>query len=211
MKKTAPIAFAGCQLAESRHVCAFFNSDEEAYRVLLPFIADGFRCNHKAVHMINPGEDLAHRQRLTDSGIDLADAEQNGQFDLRVNTDTYLQEGRFDPERMLGVFEGVANSNLRSPFLLSRIVCSMDWAAGDAACIDQLIEFESRVNSLWRRTEDAVICVYNLGKFSGDTVIDIMRTHPMVIIGGMLQQNPFYVPPEQFLQELRTRRPPLAL
>src|ERR1700761_8729447 len=74
MKKTAPIAFAGCELAESRHVCAFFNSDEEAYRVLLPFIAEGFRCNHKAVHMINPGEDLAHRRRLRDCGVDLAGA-----------------------------------------------------------------------------------------------------------------------------------------
>jgi hypothetical protein len=27
-------------------------------------------------------------------------------------------------------------------------------------------------------------------------VIDIMRTHPMVIIGGILQQNPFFVPPD---------------
>jgi len=30
-----------------------------------------------------------------------------------------------------------------------------------------------------------------------------MRTHPVVIIGGILQQNPFYVPPEQFLREVR--------
>jgi hypothetical protein len=37
-------------------------------------------------------------------------------------------------------------------------------------------------------------------------VIDIMRTHPMVIIGGILQQNPFFVPPEEFLQEVRDRR-----
>ena len=36
-------------------------------------------------------------------------------------------------------------------------------------------------------------------------VIDIMRTHPMVIIGGVLQENPFYVPPDQFLAELRAR------
>jgi len=36
-------------------------------------------------------------------------------------------------------------------------------------------------------------------------VIDIMRTHPMVIIGGILQENPFFVPPEEFLQELRQR------
>jgi hypothetical protein len=51
-----------------------------------------------------------------------------------------------------------------------------------------------------------VICVYDLGKFGGDTVIDIMRTHPMIIIGGILHQNPFFEPPEAFLRELRERR-----
>jgi len=37
-------------------------------------------------------------------------------------------------------------------------------------------------------------------------VVDIMRTHPMIIIGGILQRNPFFVPPEEFLPELRERR-----
>ncbi len=41
MKKTTkPIFLAGSQLGEARHVCAFFNSDDEEYRVLLPFSAD---------------------------------------------------------------------------------------------------------------------------------------------------------------------------
>lgn len=54
--------------------------------------------------------------------------------------------------------------------------------------------------------KDAVICVYDLAKFGGDTVVDIMRTHPMIIIGGILQHNPFFIPPEEFLRELRERR-----
>jgi hypothetical protein len=29
--------------------------------------------------------------------------------------------------------------------------------------------------------------------------------HPAVIIGGIYQENPFYVPPEEFLRELRER------
>jgi len=33
-----------------------------------------------------------------------------------------------------------------------------------------------------------------------------MRTHPMIVIGGMLQENPFFVPPDEFLRELRERR-----
>jgi hypothetical protein len=37
-------------------------------------------------------------------------------------------------------------------------------------------------------------------------VVDIMRTHPMIIIGGLLQENPFYIPPAQFIEERRKRR-----
>ena len=35
--------------------------------------------------------------------------------------------------------------------------------------------------------------------------MDIMRTHPMVIIGGILQENPFFVQPDDMLRELRRR------
>jgi hypothetical protein len=205
VKKTAAIPFAGSQLGESRHVCAFFNNDDEAYRVLLPFIRDGFACDHKAVHIVNSGQEAAHRQRLVEAGIDVDAAERDGQLDLRKNTETYLRDGAFDPDRMLMAFEDMASGS-HPRFPLSRVVCHMEWAADNASCIDQLIEFESRVNDVWQRREDAVICTYNLARFGGDTVIDIMRTHPMVIIGGVLQQNPFYVPPEQFLLELTARR-----
>jgi len=59
---------------------------------------------------------------------------------------------------------------------------------------------------VWCRHDDAVICTYHLSKFSGDAVIDIMRTHPLVIVGGILQHNPFFVPPGEFLREIRARR-----
>lgn len=36
--------------------------------------------------------------------------------------------------------------------------------------------------------------------------MDILRTHPMVIIGGVLQVNPFWVRPDEFLRELDERR-----
>jgi hypothetical protein len=36
--------------------------------------------------------------------------------------------------------------------------------------------------------------------------MDIMRTHPVVLMGGLLHDNPFFVPPDRFLLELRERR-----
>jgi MEDS: MEthanogen/methylotroph, DcmR Sensory domain len=202
----APIAFAGSHLSEARHVCAFFNSDEERYRVLLPFIKDGFECGDKAIHVVNPDQRQDHLRRLAAAGIDSAAAQLSGQFELRTNTETYLRDGRFDQDRMLEVFERLASGNAEGGFPLSRVVCHMDWAAEGRMHIDNLVEFESRVNDVWCRHDDAVICVYDLAKFRADAVVDIMRTHPMIIIGGILQHNPFFVPPEVFLREVRERR-----
>jgi hypothetical protein len=203
---TAPIPFAGAELRESRHVCAFFNSDEEKYRVLVPFIKDGFERGDKAVHVVNPEQRRSHLERLSSIGIDPTAAQESGQFELRTSTETYLRDGQFDPDRMLEVFEQLASLNAKGRFPLSRIVCQMDWAAEGESHVDRLVEFESRVNDVWCRHDDAVICVYDLAKFGGDTVIDIMRTHPMIVIGGILQHNPFFVPPDEFLRELRDRR-----
>src|SRR6266481_1952165 len=205
-KISAPISLAGSQLGQTRHVCAFFNSDEEEYRVLLPFIKDGFERGDRAIHIVNPDQRCDHLQRLTAIGIDTTTTQQRGQFELLTNTEAYRRDGRFDQDRMLAEFERWASGNAKGGFPLSRIVCCMDWAAEGCSHVDDLVEFESRVNDLWRQHDDAVICVYDLAKFGGHTVIDIMRTHPMIIIGGILQQNPFFVPPEEFLRDLRERR-----
>jgi hypothetical protein len=202
----APIPLAGSHLGEIRHVCAFFNNDEEEYRVLLPFIKDGLNSGDKVVQVLNPQQRQDHLQRLASAGIDPAAAQQSGQLELKVNTEVYLPDGRFDGDRMVRVFEQLASGNARGGFPLSRICCRMDWAVQDRSHVDDVIEFESRVNEVWRRHDDAVICTYHLGKFGGDAVIDIMRTHPMVIVGGILQHNPFFVPPDEFLREFRPRR-----
>ena len=209
-KSPAPISFAGSQLTTTRHVCAFFSNDEEEYRVLLPFIKDGFECGDKAIHVVNPNQRDDHLTRLASAGIDTGSAERNGQFELRINNDMYLSDGRFDPDRMLQMFEEAASGNVGG-FPLSRIVCHMDWVAERSSYIEDLIEFESRVNDVWDRHDDAVICTYNLGKFGGDTVIEMIRTHPMIIVGGILHENPFFEPPEQFLKEYRQRRSGQAL
>jgi len=202
----ARVSLAGSQLDPVRHVCALFNSDEEEYRILLPFIKDGFECGDRAVHVVNPDDRVEHLERLSAAGIDTSGGQQRGQLDVRTNTDTYLKDGRFDQDRMLTVFEELVSGSAAGGFGISRIVCRMDWAADGREHVENLIEFESRVSDLWRRHDDAVICTYHLGRFSGDTVIDIVRTHPLVIIGGVLHQNPFFVPPEQFLPEFRARR-----
>jgi hypothetical protein len=82
----------------------------------------------------------------------------------------------------------------------------MEWALGGKPGVDDLLEFETRVNYVMAKYDDAAVCTYDLSKFSASVVMDIMRTHPVVIVGGVLQENPFFVPPDQFLVELQERR-----
>ena len=63
----------------------------------------------------------------------------------------------------------------------------------------------TKLNHVLPKYEDPAVCTYDLAKFGGDIVVDIIRTHPMIIVGGILQENPFFVPPNQFLQELCER------
>jgi hypothetical protein len=50
------------------------------------------------------------------------------------------------------------------------------------------------------------LCTYDLTKFGGEIVIDVMRTHPEIIIDGILQKNSFFIPPDEFLRELGSVR-----
>lgn len=205
MHDPTPVPLGQSTLGCERHVCAFFTNDDEAYSVLLPFIKEGFDCGHRAVHVVSAEQESHHIEHLSDVGIDLVAARDCGQLDLRLSAETYLVDGLFDQDRMLEFFERMASGG-GSSFPLSRIVCNMDWALGGQADHDALVEFEARVNDVWQRHDDIVICVYNLRDVSGSMMVDIMRTHPMVLIGDALKENPFYIPPEQFLRERRSRR-----
>jgi hypothetical protein len=82
----------------------------------------------------------------------------------------------------------------------------MEWALEDHEGASDLIEYEAKFSLMYNGGRDPVICTYDLTRFSGDIIMGVLRTHPMVILGGVLQVNPFFIPPEQFLQELRERR-----
>ena len=194
-----PIRIGGTILGAQRHICAFFKSHEDQYRVLLPFIEDGFKGGEKAVHIVNPLRRDEHLRRLRSAGIDIAGAQQNGQLDLLDWTDVHLQGGFFDQNRTRALIQEIRRRAKEQGFRRIRFVTHMEWALEPRVDVDCLLEYEARANLV--PSDDPVVCVYELPNFGGEVVVDIMRTHPMIIIGGILQENPFFVPPDEFLRE----------
>jgi hypothetical protein len=196
------------ELRRFGHVCAFFHSKEEEYRVLLPFAKEGFDQGEKVFHIIDP-EHLSERtRRLNEVGISPDAARRPDQIEIRVWEEAHLRGGCFDQEAMMTLLEQVLAGAKSDGFERTRLWSNQEWALGDRPGVEDLLEYETRVNYFLPKYDDFVVCTFDLAKFGGGVVLDILRTHPMVIIGGILQENPFFVPPDEFLRELRERDVP---
>jgi hypothetical protein len=200
-----PVCLAGSVLNRPCHACAFFHSKEEEYRVLMPFIKEGFERGDRAFHVVDPKHRPDHLRRLEQEGIDVPAAEAGGQLEVRRWQEAYIKDNHFDQYRMIETIQEALDPAKKPPGKLTRLVANMEWALEDLPGVHDIVEYETRLNHVLPKYHDPVVCTYDLNRFDAGVVMDIMRTHPMVIIGGILQENPFYVPPDEMLKELKAR------
>jgi hypothetical protein len=160
----------------------------------------------KAVHVVNANNRAAHLSRLREAGIDVEAAEERGQLQVLSWPDSYLRGGHFDHDDAIELLDGLFAGARAEGFPRTRMIGDMDWALENRLGVADLMVYEARLNTLLSKNDDVIICVYDLSRFSGATVLDALRTHPLVIVEGITQKNPFFVSPETFIAEVRERR-----
>jgi hypothetical protein len=151
------IHLAGKTLGRYRHVCAFFHSRDEEYKVLLPFIKEGFAQDQKGFHIVDHALHGDHLARLQESGIEVEKLQAKGQLQLRRWEEAYLREGHFDQNAMLTLIEEVLKSGKAEGYPLTRLVANMEWALEDRPGVDDIVEYETRLNFILPKYDDAVI------------------------------------------------------
>jgi hypothetical protein len=199
----APVHLAGSLVGHKAHICAFFSSVDEEYRTLLPFIKDGLEAGEAAFHTIDPARADDHSSRHREAGIDIEAYRGTGQLELKTWNEVHLLGGKFDPEATSNVFGRARSEAIERGFPRIRFVSHMAWSAQRLSDVE-LLMYEAQANYECR---DGLvsICVYDLARFRADLVIDVLRTHSLVLVSGTLYENPFYVSPDELLRELRNR------
>jgi hypothetical protein len=200
------IHLGGRVLNGSRHFCAFFHNEDEELRTLRPFILEGLAAGEKAIHVVNAESHDKHRRRLSAAGIDVAALEQSGQLEIVAWPDDHLLKGgQFNPERALAMIDRLLRDARAQGYRRTRGIGYMNWALQNQIRAGALMAYEAKLNTILTQYDDSIVCSYDLSYSSGAVVLDVMRTHPAALIGGVLQHNPFHIPPEQMLEELRER------
>ena len=193
-------------LVETRcHVCAFFQRSHEEYKILIPFLKEGIDTGGKAVEILNPAHRPEHVRRLTEAGVPVKRVLGRGQLELREWRDTYLRAGRFDRHDMIALLQEIALAGERRGTGVTRLWADMQWAVEESLNVRELVEYEAGLNKMLSKHGMATVCSYDVTRFRSSVVMDLLRTHPLVIVGGALRENPFYVEPDEFLRELNER------
>jgi hypothetical protein len=62
---------------------------------------------------------------------------------------------------------------------------------------DELMMLECEMNRFLPLFPQVVVCLYDIGRFGSGIIVDLLKTHPRMLIGGMLVENPYYTSPDE--------------
>ncbi len=79
----------------------------------------------------------------------------------------------------------------------------MTWALGKMPTSEKLMEWEAFYDRyVGPRASFVALCQYDHRRFGGSAIMCALETHPLSIIGNIVQENPFHRDPDEVLQEL---------
>ena len=199
------VHLCGETLPHPGHVCAFFDSREQKYDVLIPFLKDAIAAGDDVVNIVDASDLTAHLDTLSDGGVPVETAMSSGQLNVLTSEETYLQDGEDVLARLL-VFLRETLTSAREQNHSVRTWGEMNWVARGALPIEDVLQYEARVNELLPDFECSMLCIYDLAKTPSSLMSDVLATHPFAIIKGRLRKNPYYVEPDEYLEMLNGRQ-----
>jgi hypothetical protein len=192
-------------LLPGSHVCAFYRGEGDRDRLLSGYFGAGLSAGDKCVCVVDSRNTAEWLRALPHSCGDRGP--DDGQFDVHLPESSYLAGGKFTTGDMLTFWIDNILQATADGYAFCRLAGEMTWALRDAPGVEHLIGYESELNRVTAGYPVTVLCLYDLDRFSGEVVVNIVMTHPQVLVQGILIENPYYVGPDEFLRLADPDRP----
>ena len=194
------LGFAGEKVHAGAHICQIYSDYEECVESLLRFTLSGLQAGERITCFSEKIDEGKLGIFLSGENIAYADFRKKNRVVLAGTGEVYLQDGRFDPDRMLDRLSAYYRESVEMGFPAARVIGEMIPEVQSVPGGDRLLEYESRVSMLLRDHPVTAVCQYDANEFDGATIMDVLKVHPQMIIGGSIIHNPFYIKPEEFLR-----------
>jgi len=179
---------AEAEIEGGGHVCGLFDGPDDLYRQLLPFITEGIGRGERAVHIVDPGRRREHLDRLAVAGVNVREALERRQLEVREWAEFFRVDGRFEPERTVRLLMELLGEGRALGYPTTRAIGFMEWALEDVPGIEAITTtYEALLDITLRHSSDAVICAYDVRRHRPAVIVDILAIHPYALVEGRLR------------------------
>jgi len=178
----------GLGLLPGDHVCGFYSGAAARDDLTAAWVAEGARWGQKCVCFLE--ESAVLRDRFSDRIPG-----QMRHVEFQDVDDAYLPNGSFCKETMLTRLHDSVAAAWEAGYQDVRLLGDMNWVIRPGVDTKEVFAYEAEVNALSPRQRASFICLYDLDRFDGALVIEVLRTHAKVLLNGVPINNPYYTAP----------------
>jgi hypothetical protein len=192
------LGIAGLEAEPGDHICALFSGERERDQILIPFLRAGLASGDKCICVVDgtdPGEIVA---ALGPAGEAAASAA-GKQLEVIRSCDMYLRSGRFRADEVIGTWKAaIADAMYAGQFDVVRAIET--WSQRDVLPdINELLMLESAMNQYLPLYPQVIVCLYDIDRFGGGALMNLVKTHPRMLVGGVVIENPYLMTPDEVL------------
>jgi MEDS: MEthanogen/methylotroph, DcmR Sensory domain len=187
----------GLEAQVGDHICGLYAGQSQRDQVVIPFLEAGLAAGDKCICVVDEADPAKIFKKL---GHDMAtSASAANQLEVIRAADLYLRSGRFCADEIIGAWKAaISDAMYDGRFDLVRAVET--WSRRDVVPdMHELLLLESEMNRYLPLYPQVVVCLYDIDRFGAGIIVNLLKTHPRMLVSGMLIENPYFTTPDELL------------
>ena len=187
------------------HICQLYSKVTETPGVTARLLKVGLLHSEKCLFAAAPAQVKELREELRKLQLDVDALEQSGQLLLYEEREQFLVGGkRFDPYFLLSSHQTFIAQALREGWQAVRISIDMTWLTKDVATPEQILKYEAASDAVFTFQNAPIIALmhYDHGKLLPSLIVEMLKLHPISVVGKYIRRNPFYLNSEQYMLKI---------
>jgi hypothetical protein len=186
------------------HICQLYNKAGDIVGVTARMIQGGLAASEKCLFAGTPNTVHDLVEALNKAGVDVELVQEAGQLTLISDREAFLVGKRFDPYHLLSTHQTFIAQALRESWQAVRISIDMTWLTRDVATPEQILKYEAASDAVFTFQNAPIIALmhYDYSKLPGGLVVEMLKLHPIAVVGKFIKRNPYYLNSEQYLLKI---------
>ena len=187
------------------HICQLYSKVTEIPRVTAHLLRVGLSLSEKCLFAAAPVQVKELREELEKLQVNVDEVIASGQLVLIDDREIFLTDGkRFDPYALLSSHQTFIAQALREGWKAVRISIDMTWLLKDIASPEQILKYEAASDAVFTFQNAPIIALmhYDHSKLLPSLVVELLKLHPISVVGKYIKRNPYYLNSEQYMLKI---------